>query len=739
MILVENLGSEIYVFGRKGREPYVEKVLDFKPYFYAEDSNGEFATIDGKKVKKIFVNDPGEVPEIRTGYNHYEADIPFVTRFIVDKFDSIEKEELRKLYIDIEIEVLDSFPDVQKAINKILSIACFDSFTEKNYIFVINLKNIEEIKETEKQIIYFFKDEVSMLKKFISFFQETDPDVLIGWNLDNFDAPYLIKRLSNLKLDPNSLSRLQKTYITKDGVPRIFGRILFDLMYGYKKIAQGERESFSLEYISQYELGEGKEKYEGEIKDLYGKFFDKFISYNIRDVELLIMLDKKLKLTEFFDEIRRYAKCKFEDVFMSSKVIDALLLSFCKGRFVLPSKKKNMDPPIEGALVLQPVKGIYENIVCVDLKSLYPSLLCQFNMSLETLSKDGSVKLGNGISFDEKIKGILVEIVERLFLERQKYRGEMKKYAYGSIEYKAYDMLQYAVKVILNSVYGVIGYGNFRLFKREIAQSITWAGRAIITWSKDVVEKQEYKVIYSDTDSLFIQGKSAEMSTLVDEGKFLAKILNDSFVDFVQQFGCDKNNYLEMQFEKIFSTMFFSGVKKRYCGKLVWKDGKEVKDLVVVGFEQKRSDTPRIGREFQKQIFDMVLNKKSRQEVEAYVEDFKNKIKKGFTADEIGIPTGISKHLSNYKYTPIHIRAVINANKHHNAHFAGGDKVKYVYVKKVPQGIPFDNVIAFKNKLWDGYEIDEKEMIRRIVDLKVEPIYEALGWEKKLNKSLLDF
>lgn len=734
MIHIENIRNKIYLFGREGRTPYVKKV-DFKPYFYVKDNEGEFITISGEKVSKKVTNTPDEIPKMRDKFQHQEADIIFVNRYLIDEIDDIPKEEIRKCFIDMEVDSIEGFSDVQQAMNRILIITCYDNFMNKYISFIIG--NEKKIRKESNWSIYIEETERDVLEHFIDFIESINPDMLIAWNGDRFDFPYLIHRCFKLANDGLlhkesilKLSRLGQVYM-RGKEPIIKGRILFDLMLGYRKLSQGERESYALEYISQLELGEGKEKHPYDIKDFYYKDWDLFLKYNKRDVELMVLLDEKLKIIDFFDEIRRLAKCTFLDVFQNSKVVDCLVLKEAKKKgVVLPSKQRTKDEVIEGAYVHQPNKELYENIAVLDMKSLYPSIMITFNIGYETFLKNHEEDCIDidGKYFYSKNDSLIKRVLKGLLREREKLKAEMRKYDFGSVEYRSLNLRQYAVKVIANSIYGVIGYSGFRLFNSKVAETITYMGRRIIHYIMDFVKDKGFETIYSDTDSVFI--KMGDKS--VDDVRRLVDEINSSFDDFVKQFNVSEHVF-EIQFEKVYKTILFTGVKKRYAGKLRWKDGKEVCSVDVVGFEARRSDMPEVGREFQKKLFELVLDGKGKGEILKYIEDFKRRIREEFTPEQIALPIGISKE--NYKNTPIHIRAVSNANRYHNANLSRGDRIKYLYVKS---GKCKDNVIAFKDRLWEGYEVDYDKMVERIIDNKVDIIFEALGWNRK-SRNLMEF
>jgi len=712
MITIESQGKNIILFGRENRKPTVKIISNFAPYFYVEDENGLYKSVLGKSLKKINCKVPYDVTIMRENYsNHYEADIRYTNRYIINEIDEIKKEEIRICYLDIETrKTSKGYESVEKANNPIASITCYDNF--------------------DKEYKTFYGEEVKLINEFVNYIQVKDPDMLVAYNGDMFDFPYLINRMNNLKLDTNNLSRMKgKSYTTKYGA-HVFGRVLFDLLPAYKKhFAENRRESYSLDYISKYELGNkgGKVEYEGSLDDLYKTDLDKFLKYNQKDVELIVLLDEKLKIINFFDEIRRMAFCKFEDVFMNSKTADCLCLKYAKKHnFVLPSVKKHEKESYKGGYVKNSDPKLHRNISVLDFKSLYPSIMIGFNTSYETLIENGELNMDNKFRF-KKERGIIPSIVKPLLDKRKKIKQEMKELDINKGKLHRLDLTQHALKVIANSFYGVMGFRNFRLYNLKVAESITYFARKIIQESEKWLKENGYNVIYGDTDSVFV----SIGDEYLEQFKNTVIKINVYLKNYIEKFGVEKEyNIFDLEFEKIYKTIFFKrkadgkGAKKKYAGRLIWANGKEYDKIDVKGFESRRSDSPQIGRNFLKEVLKRIVYEEKYDNINKFVIDFKNKIiNNEFTIEELALPIGISKSLNQYKGNPIHIRASRLANEKHKACIQAGDKIKYIYTKDS------DGVIAFKDKMWDGYEIDYDKMIRRIIDLKVGPLFESLGWK----------
>jgi len=726
MITTEAKGNMIEMFGRKESGEFYKKTdTSFRPYFYVKNSRGEFKTIDDTRVSKIVVDKPQDIRTKRIGYTHYEADIPYVNRYLIDRINKINKEPIRVCYFDIEIRQGTGFSSVDDANNPISLIGVYDSFNKKYKQFAL--------KDFESK-----GGEPIMLSAFTEYIQQTNPDVIAAWFGNGFDFPYIMNRMKKLGVDINRLGRGGYCY-SGSGTTRckIYGRVLFDMLEAYKKHFTGatNRESWSLDYISKYELGDdtGKEEYNGTLDELEQKEYDKFLKYNLRDVELLVLLDNQLKMVDFFDTVRRVAICKFEDVFMNSKTADCLCLKYARERnIILPSVTPKFADKYEGGYVIECNPKLYENIVVMDFKSLYPSIMIGFNTSYETLDPKGEINIDNKYRF-KKEPGIIPSLV-KVFLQKRKETVEKRdKTDRRTSEYKSLDMTQKAFKIIANSFYGVLGFKNFRLYNRDVAASITYIARKILKETIDWFNNNGYPVIYGDTDSVFIQVKDKDIKKIEN----LNKEVNVYITKYIEQYIDKENNIFNLEFEKAFSILFFKqkagggGAKKKYAGKLYWKNG-ATKEINIVGFETKRSDSPQIGREFVRKILNMVLEKVPPEKVARYVKNFTSKIKNGeFTPEELGLPVSINKSLDKYQ-NQMHIRASRLANRLHNEGIRSGDKIKYIFIKGE------HDVIAFKDKMPKGYEIDYDNMVRRIVTLKIEPIFNSLNWtldEKKDNNS----
>ena len=741
--VIEELDTEIQYWGRNPDGTLYHKVdKSFRPYFYVpSEKETEYKSIFGKFVKRIYVEHPKDVVFKRSKFSEsFEGDITYVNRYLVDKFPKLEKEPLRICYLDIENLPLEGgeFSGPEEAATPITAIGCYDNFLKKYVIFYWHPKEIVKEK-SETLSIYHSHTEVGMLKNFIDFIKTTDPDMLVAWNGDGFDYPYIINRLTKLGMHPEELSRMGD--VRTKPKAKIRGRILFDLMYAYSKMMAGEKDTKKLSGIAQIELGLNKIEHEEDFETFWKDHTKKFLLYNQRDVELLKRLDEELGISDFFNEIRLISKSTFDDVYSKTRILDFFMMDFLKPKkLVIPTKpKQDRLEKIKGGAVIEPEPGLYEYVSCCDFKSLYPSLIISFNMSPETLG--GEMKLENGVSFTNKRgKGIIPQLLEELFKLRQEWKKEMVKHVRGTQKYKEFYSKQYALKVLMNSFYGALASPIFRLYRREIGDSITFMGRKAIEYTKNKIEELGGKVIYGDTDSSFFTIADAkDTDQLVELSKELIAKVNESYSVFTEQYKM-KSNILNLQFEKVFETLIFAkkssgkGAKKRYAGRLRWLDGKEIDDLIIVGFEAIRSDSARFSRKFQKKILEMILmDRKSKDEVFDFVRSKVKELQEGSVSmKDLAIPktiVGDPYSSDDYKKLPIHIRAAKLANRYNKEKFRKGSKIKLVYVSKTPIGIPFENIIGFSDKFPKGYEVDYKKMIEKTIYDKLKTIFKSLDWD----------
>ena len=766
----------LYVFGRT--DTGVAKRIDvtgFRPYFYAAaeqvvgisstkqmviDLVTEYTSIRGEPVRRVYTDTPGDVRDVRERFQHFEADVVFTTRFMIDcgltGGMSVPKEKVtykeiipaaviapaRVCLIDIECNDSRGFPTPEK--DEIICLTCWDSFEDKYVTFLLSPageageKICRKYQEGGLESGCFrgsshdtlvFESEGTMLQAFAEYISNRDPDILSGWNFTGFDLPYIMGRMEALGLSTNTLARLPGQSI-RGGLR---GRAIFDLLLGYQKMHLTRKESYRLDAIAEAELGKHKVRYTGTIGNLWRQNPDLLVEYNFTDVELCVLLNKKDSIIEFFRELARYVGAPLDRTLSSAAIIDIYVLRKAHGRFVLPSKVDNPGEKFEGAVVFEPSRGIRENVIVLDLKSLYPMIMMTVNASIDTKDPKGELVAPNGVRFKKAPDGLVRSIVMELLKERDAKKAARNKFAFGTNEYKVLDMQQDVIKVIMNTYYGVSGNERFRLSDREIGAAITSVGRAILEYSRKLVENEGYTVIYGDTDGIFVilPNTLSEEETIV-EARRLEKILNESYKAFAKNELNADVHYFSTKFEKIYKRFFQAGKKKRYAGLLTWKEGQLVNNEVsVVGFELKRSDTPHVTKDAQKIIMALILDGKGIEPVREYMGEVLRKYRLGgYPLEDIGIPGGIGKALHEYENPDAQVRGAIYANEHLGGNFGRGSKPKRVYIKAVTAKYPRTDVLCFEygDQVPKEFVVDREIMLEKTLQKPISRIIEALGW-----------
>lgn len=521
VFLVESVqtedSTELVLFSRdQNGNKKVEYEKDFRPYFYVLESEPipvdhritgvqkTYTSIDNRKLKKVFVKKSVDVSQIRAMFSTtYESDVPFNHRYIIDVLGEVETHKLKTLYFDIELNTEHDFPDMEVPDQEIISIAITDDFSNKSKLLLYQPKNAENrLKTTEQVKVY--SSEKELLDMFVYYINDIDPDVISGWNIKGFDLPYLIKRMKQLEVEYQKISPLNSVNIN-DTYQDVYikGRIILDMMEAYKHYRrisnQPKAESYSLEFTAQEELGAGKIKHKETFRDMWLNKPELLVEYNIRDNELVKQINDKFKIIEFFDNIRAKACCMMESIFHSSVLVDGFIMRYLRGKLILPNRNKGATEKYTGAVVLEPKPGLYENVLALDIKSMYPNIIITFNMGYDTLSDDGDITITDDIKFKSE-GGFIPNVLKVLSEERSKYKKLMKE-AKTEDEQKFYNYRQYAIKVIANSIYGYLGFGKSRLYKRDVAFAVTHMGQNLIKDTKSFLERLGYTVVYGDTDS----------------------------------------------------------------------------------------------------------------------------------------------------------------------------------------------------------------------------------------------
>lgn len=716
----------VHLIGRweDGRKMDYSFPSPIKPYFYYKDESG--------KIIKKEVEIPSDVKNLRDQYDEtYEADIVFPERVLIDLgirkgveiFDPHLKDinanyssadyrniKLRKLYIDIETDERKKI-DLEKPEGSILSIAMRDGWTNLTTIYttipkrkINTIKLIEMLMEENDAIRYSLtsrglgyladyvgymdlkvesvENEVEMLEKYREYiYSSQSPDIQSGYNINGFDLPYLNARADKMYNIHLGYRFHRGTYgdwwASHNRITNI------DLYYAYMKLQENDMKSFSLESVSQNELGIGKIQHEMGYHEMYEKDPEKFLVYNYRDALLCHLLDIKLHVNDFFLMLSEKTGTLDAGKWSATYLVDSLLLRETHGTdFKIPTARDHKKIDVKGGKVMNASVGVFKNVPVFDFKHLYPNIMVQFNISPDTLLLDEQITPndtyieefgGHKVGYRKDIIGIVPKTIVKLVDERYKIKAEMKKYPQGSEMYNLLNNEQRAVKEADLSFYGVTGNEHARMYNTYNQASITYIARENLVFVADFMEnllqseegknivknllkremKGNFKVLYGDTDSVFIWHPEWEMmktEDVVEEAKLIGRLINSQFEDLIKKFnGSTDKIVLEMEFEKIYSAWEQWGGQKQYAGWMVWKDGKYLDTPLwdVKGFDPRRSDRSIYGSEYFMPKF-LKLPLKSRMDALKFYEDEEKKWREHKIDPEI---IGIYFSLNKEEYT----------------------------------------------------------------------------------------
>lgn len=730
----------------------IQKKISFGPTLFRKTDNlyaSKWRTLEGEPLE------PTEFKNISQAYAYQKKykDVPntkiygmnnFVTQFIQKLYPSeveFDKSLVNVVTIDIEVASDDGFPEPDAADHAVISI-CFKSSKTKDFI-VWGLGDYDSSKSIvgEENVRYVKCDgEDDLLMKFIEYWdgKDTSPDVVTGWNVRLFDIPYLVNRIRKI-LDDSYADRLSPWKEVRDRSFGLNGKQqqaydltgiqqldYWDLFQKFGVYSYGVQESYKLDHIANVVLGEKKLSYEefGSLHSLYKHDYQKFIDYNIKDVQLVERIDDKVDLINLAMTIAYKAGSNYTDAFGTTTLWDNYIYrELCKKHICVPPKEvKDGKDDIPGGFVKPPKVGRHSWVVSFDLNSLYPHLIMQYNMSPETIVSEtaGGVTVqrclhksippfndsenavaANGIKFRKDIRGVIPSIIDGLYDERKSIKKEMlneqQRVEEEGDSYAAQKLIatldsqQMAIKIMMNSLYGAMGNRWFRYYDNRIAEAITLSGQLSILWAEKAVnefmskilsEENDY-VIAIDTDSLYINFdplvrmlRAHDKSTL-EIVQLLDKVCAEQFEPMLERSYNDLAEYMSAYENKMFmkrEAIADAGIwtaKKRYILNVHNNEGVQYKEpkLKIMGIEAVKSSTPASCRDALKELFKLMIVSTETETQEA-IKMFKKHFEK-LPPHEIAFPRGASKVREwkdrdkiYKKGCPIHVRGCLLYNHH---------------------------------------------------------------------------
>jgi len=738
---VQMVGDHFLVRGYENGKHFMTREKFNPTLFVPSNKKTKYQTLEGEYVESI---QPGSVRDCREFIKKYEGvdnfkiygNTGYIYQYISEMYPEEEiKFDTNKIKIstiDIEVASENGFPDVESAAEEVLLITVQDYATKQ-----IRTWGKGPFKNTQQNVIYKgFRTEYELLDDFINWWmiEDNTPEVVTGWNSELYDMPYLVRRIDRIlgeklmkRLSPWGLVTEREVYIAgrRHLSYDVGGITQLDYLNLYKKFTYKAQESYRLDYIASVELGAKKLDHSefDTFKDFYTNGWQKFVEYNIVDVELVDRLEDKMKLIELAITMAYDAKANYADVSSQVRMWDTIIYNYLKKRNIVipPKERSDKDSKYAGAYVKEPIPGKYDWVVSFDLNSLYPHLIMQYNISPETLLderhptasverilneeinfelyKDYAV-CANGAMYRKDIRGFLPELMEKMYGDRVIFKKKMieakkKNEKTPSVELQKEiarcNNIQMAKKISLNSAYGAIGNQYFRYFKLANAEAITLSGQVSIRWIEDRMNEYLNKilktdgidyVIASDTDSIYLHlGPLVDCifpDGVRDKGKivdFLNKACEDQIEAYIEKNYQKLANYvnaydqkMQMKRENIADRGIWTA-KKRYILNVWDSEGVRYEEpkLKIMGIEAVKSSTPAPCRKMIKDALKLMMSG-TEDDVIKFIDKCRDDFKK-LPPEQIAFPrtaSNVRKYQSStdiyLKGTPIHVRGALLFN-----------------------------------------------------------------------------
>lgn len=719
-----------------------------RPHFYvrafdAERARGLHAreqfpvdrhTFDGAAVCRVEVSVPSDVPPLRdklheANIDTFEADVRFASRYLIERGIKggceIEGEPvagagglklvfdnptLRPADVTVEPRVMSFDIETDAKGERLLAISVFAPGIDEVLIVDGSDRNMPE-RATR------CANELAALETFSDLVASFDPDVLTGWNIIDFDLSVLERiatRLGHslsLGREPGSMRIRKAEGYFGSGQASIPGRLVLDgidLLRG----AFVRMEDYSLDAVARQVLGEAK-AVSGDARDRIAEIIHNykhdlpaFALYARTDARLAFEIVEKLRLVELAFARSQLTGMTPDRVAASIASFDFLYLSELERIHIVAPSVRSSDSRVhvaqQGGHVLEPITGLHANVWVFDFKSLYPSIIRTFNVDPLSYVPDASQNIDlirtPGGAFRRE-PAILPRLLDELFPRREAAKKRRD------------DVAAHAVKILMNSFYGVLGTPACRFFNPALANSITGMGKQMLLWSKSWFEAAGFTVLYGDTDSLFVSSALADPERASAKALELASALN---AELSRHIGARwrVQSQLELEFEKLYLRLFLPharhstrGASKRYAG-LVYGAGSD--DVEFVGMEVVRRDWTQLAKRVQRELYQRLFSDRP---VDAYLAEIVARVRNGELDEELVYHKNLRKGTGDYTATtPPHVAAARKSSQ------PGGRSIRYVVTMAGAE--PLDNL---------KHPLDREHYVEKQVKPVAEPVLETLG------------
>ena len=685
-------------------------------------SEDGYEGVYGESLTRLTFRHPADLRQVSNKCQTWEANIPWTNKVLYDRINSgakpYPKYEHRIWFLDGEWKV-DS--------NEITILTAQDSFTGHKYTWFhhpdfkagdyhrIPCKNHPDgLKEIVCEIpAKAFPDEKSLLQHFARTMKQQDPDIIAGWYLVAADIKTIAQRMEANDLSPKLLSPYNRhnykyKWTDKRWEQPIPGRICIDQMVAFKKLwvlKNGQLPGQSLDAVAAHCLFDTKLPL-ADGHDTYYSDLGTYLDYNRKDVDLLPRLDALINCIDFLISMQHLCQCDFQTVALTTGLATCLFRQDPDFHQRIPSEAQFKKQDYTGADIMDVDSGLYGPTAILDIKAMYHSNVNLHNICWTTLEPTG-VDCGNGTCFSPITRGLLGRTMDRLTVERDKYKGLMKG-AKTPQEAKVWDGMQFATKSLIASLYGVSGDARYGLYHPEIAAAITYTSRATLGKLHKACEDRGYPVIYAHTDSAFVSVPT------VEEARELTEKLNVALAP------------IETEFEKYAESMFMKA-KNRYAGKIIW-DGEDLEepDYYIKGIEIIQARMPKVMKVSLKGVLQSMLDGVDEKSITDELCSLIKKYVGEEDVEDLFMKTTLKRNLWDYTTLSGTSAAADWAFTNLNCEIEKGNDI-LIALNDRGQYIGFPDMTWLpdvKTKTNLGYRV----MVERFVVNKARDLYEVVGW-----------